>query len=867
MRYPQKNKSTENSLYKEAPAFDLCLAKSRALDSKRSVAGRTVYEHCRIVGEVARELISRTPGFLQKSFFPEGSALVAACHDLGKVNPTFQKRINSAIENANPVIIDALRSVDLSIDENKSWGGHSGVSQCTLEAFNIGKFIPLIAGCHHGYAPNTGGRSAYAEPFGGIAWQIQRKLLMEKLIESLNECFPEIHNFLQARVIAGLTTVADWIASGSCFDDPEKAWENTISQAIDKAGFISPKIIKGLSFKEIFNFEPRVIQQCLIQQASSPGTYILEAPMGIGKTEAALYAAYSIITAGQATGIYFALPTQLTSNRIHKRVNQFLERVLEQDSINRAALLLHGKAWLKEFEIGQDGAPGGSWFKATKRSLLAPFAVGTVDQALMASMNVKHGFVRTFGLAGKVVILDEIHTYDAYTGTIIDRLINELRQLHCTVIILSATLTDERRRELLGMKEVANAPYPVISSLPADESLPLTVATEMLPGNTVTIHSTLVIEAALAEALDRAESGQQVLWIENTVSESQQAYKLLAARADGTDIECGLLHSRFTNADREVLEEHWVTRYGAEGSAYRCERGRILVGTQVLEQSLDIDADFLVTRICPTDMLLQRIGRLWRHGFHKRPAGATCETWIISAEFNKAEQDPDNALGKTAKVYSPYVLLRTLDVWNGVNKLSLPEDIRPLLERTYEQREESEMMARHKTDLLKHKKVLETFALQGVSFGLNPKSDTTAKTRYSEIDNIELLLLKSIIHDHNTSGSIVELIDGQKIYLPWQYPALSKKQQRELAATLSTQTLPVAIYAAPDSLDLKHLEWLKPYFYIGDKVHEESNIRVAIVSDNGHLKLPGGNKASSKYELSYNSRLGYQYLKPLQLWK
>ncbi|NTV67351.1 MAG: CRISPR-associated helicase Cas3' [Chlorobaculum sp.] len=859
MRYPKTNRKPEAPAEHPPLPLENCLAKSRKIDADRSVAGRTVLDHCRIAGEVARELIARSPAFLREPFFPGGSALVAACHDLGKVCPTFQKKIHKAIENPDPAILETLQNVDADLDG--SWGGHAGVSQCALEALEAGKTVASIAGCHHGYAPKLGGRSADAEQFGGPAWQRQRARLMEMLMEATGERFPEIRDPLHARVLAGLTSVADWIGSGAAFDDPGEPWQSRVAAAVDAAGFTPPRLAPGLSFREIFGFDPRPIQRGLIEAACRPGLYILEAPMGIGKTEAALYAAYALAAAGKARGIYFALPTQLTSNRIHGRVERFLERVLEPDSPHRAALLLHGNAWLREFDLGAEAAPGCSWFSSAKRGLLAPFAVGTIDQALMASMNVKHGFVRAFGIAGKVVILDEVHSYDAYTGTILDRLVGELRKLHCTVIILSATLTGERRSALLGAARSADAAYPLISALAADAPEPLEITPETTPGNEVSIRQTLECEAAMDEALDRADSGQQVLWIENTVSEAQEAFKLLAARSSGMAIECGLLHSRFIHRDREALEEEWVTRYGADGAAARRERGRILVGTQVLEQSLDIDADFLVTRLCPTDMLLQRIGRLWRHEKHERPDGARCEAWIVSAEFETAERNPGEAFGNSAKVYSPYVLLRTLQAWAGVETLSLPGDIRGLLERTYEARPESEAMAKHKAELQKRKEMLERFALQGVSPGLGAKPDTNVATRYSDIDSVELLLLQSVSHNHAAGETTVTLLDGQPLTLPHEFAAGRKREQRQLAARLATQTLQVADYAAPADPGRNTLSWLKPYFYLGDPSKSESLLRVAIVGEGGQLRLPGGGAAAEKYELSYNPRLGYQYKK------
>lgn len=205
----------------------------------------------------------------------------------------------------------------------------------------------------------------------------------------------------------------------------------------------------------------------------------------------------------------------------------------------------------------------------------------------MAVMNVKHGFVRTFGLAGKVVILDEVHSYDSFTGTILDALVKDLRQLHCTVIILSATLTQERRAKLLGITPISTA-YPLITAQPNIGAL-VEATVELIPDVSVAIsHQQQAF--SIEEALRRAESGQQVLWIENTVNEAQEIYGILNARACEMGVACGLLHSRYIKTDRAANESKWVTFFGKDGAETRAQQGRILVGTQVLEQSLDIDA-------------------------------------------------------------------------------------------------------------------------------------------------------------------------------------------------------------------------------------------------------------------------------------
>lgn len=581
-----------------------------------------VVNHCQIVGEVARALIKRYPPRLQNALFPAGAELIAACHDIGKVSPCFFEKIRRACT----LPPQGLKALPVNPDLERNWGGHAGVSQVAAKAAGAPKWVPEILGQHHGFSPSVAGKRADAEAFGGELWQAERCALIEEIKQRLQAKWPEPASVAQARLLAGLTSVADWIGSGKHFEDPALPWQPRIAMALDEAGFVPPRYRPDLSFQDIFGFAPHAAQTQLIKAAASPGVYVLEAPMGLGKTEAALFAAYELLQRGEACGIYFALPTQLTSNKIFERFNRFLEHALADDCPQRA-LLLHANAWLVETEMGEEGRPGGAWFHHRKRGLLAPFAVGTVDQALMAAMHVKHGFVRAFGLAGKVVILDEVHTYDAYTGTLLDALVRLLRELHCTVIILSATLSHTRRSRLLDAPLQANA-YPLITAV--NDAAPvreLPVAAE--PAAQISIHIEHDDRPAVQEALDRAAGGQQVLWIENTVKDAQQRYLDVASRAADLGVACGLLHSRFTRTDRQRIEDHWVGLFGKPGLAQRNDTGRILIGTQVLEQSLDIDADFLVTRFAPTDMLLQRMGRLWRHAGTMRPDGARCETWQI----------------------------------------------------------------------------------------------------------------------------------------------------------------------------------------------------------------------------------------------
>ena len=846
-------KSTD-SLESSLLPLNQCLAKSRKTNGNIVLPGRLVLSHCQIVGEVARAMMLRMPDWLCAELFPAGAELIAAAHDIGKISPTFQKKIYTALSQKNETVLSALKA--FNADAERSWGGHGGVSQAAADAQNVGKYIPEILGQHHGFSPNLTIYQATSEVFGGQLWQAQRIELLAQLKQALDADFPIVKDALQARVLAGLTTVSDWIGSGSLFEDPDGEWQSKIEQALDAAGFIQPQLKSGLSFSEVFDFTPKAAQIKLIEAASQPGVYVLEAPMGLGKTEAALYAAYQLLCKKLATGIYFALPTQLTSDKIHERVNTFLTRILNDESPHKQALLVHGNAWLKQFEMGEEGNPDGAWFAQGKRGILAPFAVGTIDQALMAVMNVKHGFVRTFGLAGKVVILDEVHSYDSFTGTILDALVKALRKLHCTVIILSATLTQERRAKLLGITSISTA-YPLITAQPNTGEL-AEVSVELISDVSVAIVHQPEINA-IEEALRRAEDGQQVLWIENTVKEAQVLYKKLADRARGMSVACGLLHSRYTKADRAAKESDWVIYFGKGGTETRAQQGRILVGTQVLEQSLDIDADFLVTRIAPTDMLLQRLGRLWRHEKTRRPQTARREAWIISPDLAAAITSSELAFGETAKVYAPYVLCRSLKVWQGLTQVCLPSQIRELIEETYAAQDESEQMARYLYQVEIMRAKLERLALLGLSQGGTTQPEEKAQTRHNELESTEVFLIRSYQQDQKKQGTWITFLNNEREWIPYNGRSLSRKQWREISAMLMQNTLKVADHLAPKAISKTQIQWLGDYFYLGKPEYDESDmLRVALVDESGAVKSLDNSVVNDNYHINYDALIGYQ---------
>ena len=360
----------------------------------------------------------------------------------------------------------------------------------------------------------------------------------------------------------------------------------------------------------------------------------------------------------------------------------------------------------------------------------------------------------------------------------------------------------------------------------------------------------------MGESLKRAETGQQVLWIENTVAEAQEIFCLLSSRAQQYGIETGLIHSRFLVADRQKKEDYWVNLYGKDGEKDRYLRGRILVGTQVLEQSLDIDADYLVTRLAPTDMLLQRIGRLWRHLKIDvlRPSTARREVWILAPTIEEAEVNYQTALGKSQFVYAPFVLIRTLELWNDLSEIELPGQIRFLIEETYRDRQENGLMAKLCHQLNQEKEKLQRLALVGVSTGEKTLPETKANTRYSDRETCEVLILNEVTH--NEKGTTVSFIDGKELFLASGLRFKNKRKWREVSSELMRNILKVPIHHAPEKISRSNLTWLKDYVYLGNE--EETPFRIAIIQKSGTLLGLNQTNASRKYNLEYNSILGYK---------
>ncbi|MCA9525486.1 MAG: CRISPR-associated helicase Cas3', partial [Myxococcales bacterium] len=422
---------------------------------------------------------------------------------------------------------------------------------------------------------------------------------------------------------------------------------------------------------------------------------VVEAPMGEGKTEAALLLAEAAARVGQS-GLYVGLPTQATANQMFGRVERFLTRTRPDRPTN--LMLAHGEASLvdrfqrlvaREVYDPKRGPPAGQvraegWFLSKKRALLAEYAVGTLDQALLSVMLVPHAFVRLYGLAGKTVVLDEVHAYDTYTGTLMESLVEWLAAAGSTVVLLSATLPPARRRELVAAwqrgrgltPEDANAcEYPRVttaSDLGATarsfepRGRPLSVALQPVPDD---------VERLTARALAAAADGACVGWICNTVQRAQEAYRRV--RHFGTTL---LLHAALLPEDRARREQQLEDWLGPEEPGRTRPAGCVIVGTQVLEQSLDVDFDLMLTDLAPIDLVLQRTGRLFRHERRNRaPNHPDPHLLLIRPEGPWSTVQLDDV----AIVYARLLVRRTLQVLEGRHTLNLPSDIAPLVEAVY----------------------------------------------------------------------------------------------------------------------------------------------------------------------------------------
>ncbi|SDN36877.1 CRISPR-associated helicase/endonuclease Cas3 [Pseudomonas jinjuensis] len=471
--------------------------------------------------------------------------------------------------------------------------------------------------------------------------------------------------------LAGLAVLADWLGSSQASfayvtqpRDLQDYWQSTAlpqaRQAVQGAGLQAQPIRHWQQPLQLFDYlqQPTPLQRYAADVAleAGPQLFLLEDVTGAGKTEAALILAQRLMQQGVAHGLYFALPSMATANQMYQRVGQVYRRLYDEQS-QPSLILAHGARQLMDsfrqsiLEAGGQPAdrsydPGdtsataqcNAWLADNrKKALLAEVGVGTLDQALLAVLPVRHQSLRLLGLAGKVLLVDEVHAYDSYMTVLLKKLLTAHARQGGSVILLSATLPAKMREELLGAYrfglDVARDDLPVERSYPLATQVGQRIASHACATRPQLVRQVRVSalhdeESVLALVAAQAAAGRCVCWIRNTVDDARRAFTALAQLVPAERLL--LFHSRFAMGHRLDIEERALQLFGKHSSAAQ-RQGRVLIATQVVEQSLDLDFDAMVSDMAPIDLLIQRAGRLQRHarladgspaedGIERRPA-------------------------------------------------------------------------------------------------------------------------------------------------------------------------------------------------------------------------------------------------------
>lgn len=452
-------------------------------------------------------------------------------------------------------------------------------------------------------------------------------------------------------LFAGTVIYADWLGSGTEWfkyvRDPELSLETywqefalpRAEQAIQASRSVPVAIsaVEPYAVVQLDSTTARPAQQLAVslQLGTGPQLFILEDATGSGKTEAAMLLALRLSQQGAGNGLYVALPTMATANGLLPRIKKIAEGFVTHPELAALALAHSAARWMDGFDSRKGnkesedqaqsaGLRASAWINDhRKRALIAQIGVGTIDQALLAVLKAKHNSIRLFGLFGKVLVIDEVHAYDAYQLELIQALLCAHRAQGGSTILLSATLPLEKRTALLesyapaaptsDQHHGAQAAYPLLSHAQTQAITyhPVVRIPALLKRYRIRYLKTQAEVIALL--LETARSGRCVAWIRNTVREAVKAFEAVQAAMQADDkLGLTLFHARFAFCDRAEKESQVLQRFGPAGPASgRC--GQIVIATQVIEQSLDLDFDELISDLAPIDLLIQRAGRLRRH--------------------------------------------------------------------------------------------------------------------------------------------------------------------------------------------------------------------------------------------------------------
>ena len=656
--------------------------------------------HMLDVAAVAERLLPPCPA-------PQRDALIwlTALHDLGKIGAAFRAMLRDGqpqhagvhweVTEALLWLHDeALLAPVLGLPERARW-----------------KLFGAVAG-HHGRPSQKQRLLNRAGTGPGHEWKAMLDAAGDAAISDAAEVICAFHALwpaanlggIDASVLswrlAGLITAADWVGSnadwfppcapGPALPDYLAQARERAAHAVAEAGLDTPAPCPA----PLFDFAPRPMQTASATTPLPEGATlaVIEDETGSGKTEAALILAQRMLLAGKASGLYVALPTMATADAMFARVADIL-RALYSGPASLA--LAHGRAdqsegfrALRDARAANPDEPGPTeWLMDNRRrALLADVGVGTVDQALLAVVKARHAALRLHGLRGKILIVDEVHEMgDPYMERLLQELLHAHAALGGSAILLSATLPLGLRARLVSAFETGagretEAPaaraYPALT-LPGVAPLPV----EAGAGRVVSAHRLAEADAARALLAEAAGQGAACVWVRNAVDEALDAVTALR----GQGIAADLLHARFALIDRKRLERAALERFG---KARDPRPGRVLVATQVVESSLDLDFDVMVSDLAPMAALIQRAGRLWRH-MKPRPAasrpfpGPVLHVLAPDPAQVESERWAQQVLGQGAFVYPPALLWRSAQVLFEAGEIRAPDALRDLVEAAH----------------------------------------------------------------------------------------------------------------------------------------------------------------------------------------
>ena len=661
----------------------------------------------------------------------------AALHDIGKVNVGFQTRAwayadfppgrrpgrAGHVDHLTPVLNDADYDTAewffpaLGWEEMLGWDDNDGAAVCGLLVATLS---------HHGRPlylgnPHIDKNPSIWQPFGDLHPQryVERigQLLREWLPAAFVDDAPPLpsapdfqHHFL------GLCNLADWIGSNEKWfgyvDTPQNDYiiqaREQARQAIASVGLNLARQRAAFAgvpdFSALFAMDgaPNAIQLAAQDTPLTEPLVIIESETGSGKTEAALWRFAGMHADGLVDGMYFALPTRAAAVQIHERVKSFIANLFPAEHRPPVVLAVPG------YDPGAEGASIAlSDYPATngehdaekpwaaespKRFLTAQIAVGTVDQAMLGALQVKNAHLRTASLARNLLVVDEVHASDVYMSVVLEALLDAHIGAGGYALLMSATLGSAARLRWLsrGDGKTANAlplaeaiatDYPAVST-PAKDGAGVGENGQEKNVGIAAEPAMRDFAAVVQRALAAARDGAKVLVVRNTVGYAIQTHQAVEQLA-GSDTAVVLHHGRFAPGDRRLLDAAVEQRLGKD----RQPGGGIVVGTQTLEQSLDIDADLLITDLCPVDVLLQRIGRLHRHRRNDRPIGyQTPQCIVLTPPGNDlspllASGQNANGLGPKGYVYkSLHILEATRRLIDEHPEWRIPEMNRRLVE-------------------------------------------------------------------------------------------------------------------------------------------------------------------------------------------